>query len=986
MNNGHSTPGIPNPDHEKNILRMSQMYRTLSRSNRAIAHDSGREALFADICNIAIETGSFAQAWIGLLDQASNVISCAAAAGDTRIDPRPLLTPTAGFGQAIRADRSHVGHAIAEEEQRASLAMAAFPLRENHHIAGVLVLVAREAEFFTASLTALLEEMAQDISFALEKLSAQEKRAALAEALRESEERWSFALEGSSEGVWDWNTQTNRMFYSTGYWKILGFAPGEAHATVEDFDARIHPEDKPGVLENTVKLFSGEIPDLAREYRLRCKDGSYKWVLSRGKVMARTPEGQPARVIGTISDISARKAVEADQQLSALVFKHSREAIIITDSNNCIVSVNAAFSKITGYPPEEVLGRNPRIFSSGRHDKAFYQKLWNDLLDQGHWYGEIWNRRKNGDVYPEWLSITALRDAAGNIERHIAIFSDISSLKESQVSLQLAAQVFGLSSEAIVITDHDNHIVSVNRAFTEFTGYTLPEVLGCNPRMFASGRHDIGFYKAMWDGILHAGGWQGEIWNRHKNGNIFPEWLSITTIKDKDDQITHHIGMFSDITERKRTEERLHQLANYDALTGLPNRELFHTHIDQGIAKAQRHHAPLTLLALDLDHIKEINASFGHEAGDQLLKLVADRLRDIVPAHSTGTHHGGDVFHILLPGLDIDGAEHMAQTLLVQLSHPYLLDGNEVVVTPSIGISIYPTDGTDGDAMIHNAEAAMFRAKGGRSGYQFFAPEMNVKSLQRLTLESSLRRALQQQEFTLHYQPQVSLRDGSIVGAEALLRWNHPEMGMVSPPAFLDMAEESGVIVPLGEWTMRQVCHQIKTWQQAGVSMVPISVNISFRQFHQLRQLENIIRENAVDPALLEFELTEHALLHDVDETAQMISRLKQHGIRTTLDNFGIGYFSLAYLKRFRLEQLKIDQSFVHDLAENADDRAIVSAMVCLAHSLQLSVVAKGVETRQQLDFLQSLDCDQVQGYLFSEALAADRFLSLLQQGKVFDL
>ncbi|HEY3326774.1 MAG TPA: EAL domain-containing protein [Novimethylophilus sp.] len=978
-------------DHEKNILRMSQMYRTLTRSNRAIAHDRERGTLFSDICRIAVETGNFSMAWIGLLDKASGEIRTATQEGGDASMLQRQLEPATAAGAAIREGRTYICNDLSANTgpepspaiRGQARSMAALPLHENHDVAGALVLYTDEAGFFTPALVELLEEMAQDIFFAMQKLADDEKREAMAQALRESEERWSFALDGSGDGVWDWNTQTNQMFYSSGYWNILGFAPGETDASVEDFDARMHPEDKPGVLDSTVQLFRGELPDFCREYRLRCKDGSYKWVLSRGKVVSRSADGQPVRVIGTIEDITVRKSAEANLQLAAQVFQRSSEAIIVTDRDNAILSVNPAFTGVTGYTPDEVIGRNPRIFSSGRHDRAFYQKMWGSLLTTGHWHGEVWNRRKNGDIFPEWLSITAVHDDSGQVSHHIAIFSDIGEIKRAQTDLQLAAQVFESSSEAITITDHDNRILSVNRAFTEVTGYTPDEVTGRNPRMFSSGRHDRAFYQKMWNSLLTTGHWRGEIWNRRKNGDIYPEWLSITAVRDDSGQVSHYIGMFSDISEIKRTEERIHQLANYDALTGLPNRDLFQERIGVAISSAQRNRSPLALLSLDLDRIKQINESFGHAAGDQLLKVVAERLREIVPAQSAGTHHGGDVFHILLPGLDMEGAGHMAQSIINDLSQPYLLDGNEVMATPSIGISVFPNDGTETDVLIQNAEAAMFRAKGsGRRGYQFFAPEMNARSLQRMTLENSLRRALEQEEFLVYYLPQADLKSGQVVGAEALLRWQHPEMGMVSSQVFIEMAEESGVIVPLGEWMMRNVCRQIQAWQQAGVRAMPISINISFRQFRQFRQIEDILRESGINPFLLEIELTESTIMHDVEETAQVIHRIKQHGIRVAVDNFGVGYSTLAYLKRFHIDKLKIDQSFIRELVDSADDSAIVRAIISMAHSLRLEVVAKSVETQKQLDFLKALNCDQIQGYLFSEALPPEDFATLLLEEK----
>lgn len=684
------------------------------------------------------------------------------------------------------------------------------------------------------------------------------------QAAREGEERWRFAVEGSGDGVWDWDIQTNHMFYSSAYWEILGFKPDEADASVEDFDARVHPEDKSGVLENTIQLFRGDVPAFIREYRLRCKDGSYKWVLSRGKVVKRSADGQPMRVIGTISDITARKTAEAELQLAVQVYENSSEAILVTDHENHILSVNPTFSRITGYTPDEVIGRNPNMLSSGRHDQAFYREMWDRLQNQGYWRGEIWNRRKNGEIFPEWLSISIVRGDNGKISRYIALFSDIS--------------------------------------------------------------------------------------------------------------------------ESRQAAERIHYLANYDALTGLANRTLLQNQMEQAIAGTQRDHAQLALLTVDLDRFKQINDSLGQACGDELLKRAAERLQALVPADGIVARHGGDEFHLLLSGMDMDGAAGMAQSVIEALSRPYSLDGHEVTVPPSIGIGLFPDDGGDVATLIGNAEAAMFHAKEqGGSRYQFFAPDMNASALQRMTLENSLRRALEHEEFLIHYQAQVDPKRNRIVGAEALLRWKHPEMDMVSPTVFIELAEESGVIVPLGEWMLRNVCRQIRAWQQAGERVVPISVNLSSRQFSQPNlpdMIEAILKESGVDPYFLELELTESTVMHDLDEAAQMIRRIKKLGIHVAVDDFGTGYSSLAYLKRFHIDKLKIDQSFIRELVDNADDSAIVRAIISMAHSLRLEVVAEGVETQKQLDFLKALNCDQIQGYFFSEALPPEAFAALLRAEK----
>lgn len=691
--------------------------------------------------------------------------------------------------------------------------------------------------------------------------SPSQSPADLISALRESEQRWSFALEGSGDGVWDWNIPANTMFYSPTYLQILGYETDEAIASVEDFGVRIHPEDRTEVLDSTVQLLRGDIPVFSREFRLHCKDESYKWVLSRGKVIHRSAESQPERVIGTISDISARKQAEAELHLAAEVFARCAEAILITDRENRIISVNRAFTEITGYQPEDVIGQNPRILSAGRQGQAFYQAMWAALHTSGYWRGEIWNRRKNGRIYPEWLSISVVREPPGQISRYIAIFTDIS--------------------------------------------------------------------------------------------------------------------------DSKQAAERMQYLSTHDALTGLANLAQLQESLEQAIAKARAQHDHLSLISLSLNHLHETNQRSGHTAGDLLLKLTADRLQQLVPADNLVSRQSGEQFHILLYGMDIAGTRLIAQTILEQLSHFDLLDGTALEVFPCVGISLYPEHGTDAASLLKNADVAMFHLiESRRHGMQFYGPEMNAGALQQMTLENSLRQALAQEELQIHFQPLYDLKSNRIVSAEALLRWKHPEMDMVSPTLFIELAEESGVIIPIGEWMMQRICRQLHDWQTAGLRTVPISVNLSPQQFRQpelSRQIENLLKKNSINPFFIEIEITENTLTENLDESSQIIRQLKKGGIRVNVDDFGTGSSSLAHLKRFHIDKLKIDPSFIANLLDDADDSAIVRGMISMAHSMRIEVVAEGVETQKQLDFLKAINCDQVQGFFYSEALAAENFSRLLE-------
>jgi diguanylate cyclase (GGDEF)-like protein/PAS domain S-box-containing protein len=532
----------------------------------------------------------------------------------------------------------------------------------------------------------------------------------------------------------------------------------------------------------------------------------------------------------------------------------------------------------------------------------------------------------------------------------------------------------------------NNHYILVNPAFTRITGYTLEEAIGQSPRIMASGRHDAAFYESMWNSIIESGYWQGEIWDRRKNGEVYPKWLSIVTVKDNHENILNYIAVFSDISERKAADDRIHFMAHYDALTGLPNRVLLHDRIFQAITVAPRFDRKVAILFLDLDRFKTINDTLGHSIGDLLLQSVAERLKSCIRSSDTIARLGGDEFIVVLPDL-LEGAyaASVAQKILDIISTPFLIRDVELNTSASIGISLYPDDGRSNEDLIVNADVAMYRSKeSGRNNYHFFIPEMNDSAYERLTMENSLRRALERREFVLHYQPQVNSETGRIIGAEALVRWQHPEMGLVPPGMFIPIAEESGLIVAIGEWVLREACRQNKAWQDEGLSPFPVAVNLSTAQFRQKNLttlLVDVLKETGLDPRWLELEITESGIMQGGEAVVKTLHSLKQMGLKLSIDDFGTGYSSLSYLKRFPLDKLKIDQSFVRDITTSQDDAAIVIAIIGMARSLKLRVIAEGVETRGHLDFLTSNGCAEIQGYYFGKPEPADGFGRLLSQG-----
>ncbi|HCI52127.1 MAG TPA: sensor domain-containing diguanylate cyclase [Gallionella sp.] len=565
---------------------------------------------------------------------------------------------------------------------------------------------------------------------------------------------------------------------------------------------------------------------------------------------------------------------------------------------------------------------------------------------------------------------TAIHDMVANLTH------EIKQRKEAEQGLRLSAKVFESNTEAIMITDFEQNIVMVNQAFTDITGYGADEVLGRRPKLLSSGRHGPEFYEAFWQTLRANDLWRGEIWNKRKNGEIFPEWVTISALRDETAQISHYVAVFLDITERKKEEERINYLANYDMLTGLPNRYLLSDRIEQAFSSAQRNNFKVAVLFIDLDYFKNINDSLGHDIGDALLKLVAARLKTCLRRSDTIARLGGDEFLALLSELDSsEEVIFVAEKMIESLTEKFTLGEYQLSITPSIGICIYPDDGETSVELLRNADLAMYQAKDdGRNNFKFYSPDMNRKALERLKLETYLRVAIVQQQLSVYYQPKVNVLSGKMIGMEALLRWQHPELGFISPAVFIPIAEETGLINEIGDWVLRQSCLQARLWQAQGYDIVPIAVNLSARQLKQdnfSARVVTILREAGLDPRYLMLEITESMLMSTGESGLQILEQLRADGIRLALDDFGTGYSSLSRLKNFPLDSLKIDQSFVRDIVTDPDDASIVSATAVLAHALNLKVTAEGVETQEQLDFIRTLNCEEYQGYLFSRPIPA---------------
>ncbi|SDM03102.1 putative bifunctional diguanylate cyclase/phosphodiesterase [Pseudomonas indica] len=680
-------------------------------------------------------------------------------------------------------------------------------------------------------------------------------------ALSKSEARLALALEASELGLWDWDLVSDEVHHSQ-LKEIFGIEPGET-TVLRDLKPRLHPEDLPLLRRALVEHLKGRSDGYAIEYRVRHADGRWVWVEDRGRAVERDAEGRVTRMLGTRRNVSARKLREEEQRLAATVFEAASEGIFILDPDYRLLAVNQAFSEVTGYRREEVLGRGVNALVASREARRQYQMIRLELEQHGTWQGELIETRKNGELYPQWLQLNVVHDGRGR------------------------------------------------------------------------GSHIVGF--------------------------------------------------LSDLSARREAEERLRYLSHYDELTGLANRTLFKERLHEASQRARQSGRSLALLHIDLDRFKLLNDSLGHEVADQLLRQMARRLTQAVPEADTLARLSGDEFAVLLDTYgSLSSLARLASRLLAKLRVPMDIGGHELVVNASVGISLLPENAREISALISQANMAMQHAKHlGGNTFQFFTDNLQACTLERLQLETQLRKAIDEGQLEVYYQPKLNLLDDSVHAAEALVRWNHPQLGLVPPSDFIGLAEETGLIVPLGEFVLREACRQAREWQQSGLADIRVSVNLSVQQLRP-GNFTSLVRlaldETGLPPHLLELELTESQLLDNVENVISTFRQLRSHGVKLSIDDFGTGYSSLSYLKRFPADYVKIDQTFIRDLSASGEDAAITRAIIAMAHSMELKVVAEGVETQAQLDFLKLYRCDEIQGYLVSRPVRAEAFAELLKE------
>ncbi|MDO9227873.1 MAG: EAL domain-containing protein [Pseudomonadota bacterium] len=790
--------------------------------------------------------------------------------------------------------------------------------------------------------------------------------------------------------------------------------------------AHLHPDDREAALAGLGILATHGVVE--HEYRFFDGTGQTRWIHDELR-LSRDTEGQADEVVGAWRDVTDAKLAEQLQQTRIAVL----DGLVANQPLPGILQEIA--SRLEQMHPEMRVSilirepRNGRLYTGAAPSlPAFFNAVVNGL-EPAVGQGSCGTSAASGETvivadiasHPYWANYAQLAERAGlracwsipfkdesdqvigtfgiyyaqprsPLQAELDLigeFARIAGLAVARVradtNLRQAAAVFENTREGVVITDLTPSILTVNCAYTAITGYEAAEVLGRNPSLLKSGRQDEAFYQALWANVRETGHWQGEIWNRRKNGEIFPQLLTISTVYDGEGLPSHYVGVMTDISQLKQSEARLEHLAHYDPLTDLPNRLLLQSRLEHALERAERHQQQLAVLFLDLDRFKNVNDSLGHPVGDELLEALARRLSERLREDDTLGRLGGDEFLVLLENLGrAEEAAGVAQTLLQLLDQPFSLpSGHEVYVGASIGISLYPGDGATVTELIKNADVAMFQSKEqGRNTASFYTPTLTVAANERLGMESRLRRALVNGEFVLHYQPQLDAQSGALIGCEALVRWNSPDEGMISPLRFIPLAEETGLIVPLGEWVLRTACAQAKAWRDAGMPPLLMAVNLSGRQLQQrdiVLRVAAVLEETGLPADHLKLELTESMIMGRGEQAVELLHALKALGLFLSIDDFGTGYSSLAYLKRFPIDELKIDQGFVRDIPHDLNDMEIAAAIIAMARNLNLKVMAEGVETQEQLDFLRRQGCHAYQGYLFSRPVPADEFTRLLK-------
>jgi len=807
----------------------------------------------------------------------------------------------------------------------------------------------------------------------------------VAEDIRKSEVSLKQAQRIAHVGDWTWDVTTSEVTWSDEMYRIHGVDPknktDDVWSIMQD---RIHPDDVARVQAETEKSIKGD-SKISFEYRLVQLDGSITHVSGEGEPVFDS-EGKMTHRVGTVMDITdikrAEQALLHERNFVNAILQSANSLLVVLDSMGRIIRFNRACEKLTGYSLDDISGKFIWDTLLDARDIKPAKQVFNDLRTTAlpSSYKNNWVTRDGRKRMIEW-SNSVITGNEGSISFIVAIGNDITERVMVEVERDKHARALDQSADSVMITDRDGNIEYVNPACENITGYSREELIGQNPRIVNAGKQDGAFYSRLWKTILAGKIFRDVLINRAKDGSLYYEEKTIAPLLDSEGKVTSFVSTGKDITERVATQERMYYLAHHDVLTDLPNRILFLERLGHALTGIDRRDQLCAILFLDLDRFKNINDTLGHDIGDKLLQAVGERLKDSVREGDTVARLGGDEFTVLLENIQsADAVAPVARKVLIALSTPFQIDDHELYSSASIGISMYPDDGSDPKTLLKNADTAMYRAKDqGRNTYQYYSAEMGARVREYLTLETGLRHALDRNEFELYYQQQVGLTDGVPFGAEALLRWRHPEHGLVSPGDFIPLLEDTGLIVAVGQWVIKQACQQVIQWREHGLELQRMSINLSSRQFDELDFLDNVLeitRQGGVPAGLLEFEITESLLLRQAHYTVDVLQLLNSNGIRIAIDDFGTGYSSLSYLKRYPISTLKIDRSFVRDITVDPGDAEIVKAILAMARSLNLDVIAEGVETKEQEEFLSEAGCRSAQGYLYAKPCTATEFLN----------
>ncbi|WP_420850823.1 EAL and GGDEF domain-containing protein [Pseudomonas lalucatii] len=861
-----------------------------------------------------------------------------------------------------------------------------------------------------------LPEAAEDLHAVTLSLSDITSRKRIELSLVERERFWSDVVRAVPDTLYVHDVKNRQVLFSNHHLGLqLGYSQAELSDMGEAFWEQIlHPDDHDYYWRiRNLQQVVGDGVLLESQLRWQRRDGAWRWFSIREQALRRDDSGRVSRLLGIAKDITEQiessESLRDSEQRYRLLAESISDMIFSTDAGLHLNYVSPSVQAALGYSSDWVLANGFRGLTTNPAQLVGLDQLLERIrgaLATPRHLAELRQQlqpqlfvfdclRADGRKVPVEVRLVPMWDEYGGFEGLLGVGRDVAQQRRAEKDMRMAATVFEHSTAAILVTDPAGYIVQVNKAFSRVSGYSSAQVLDQLPSMLTADRQQASHLQYILGQLNQRGSWEGEVWLKRRNGETYPAWVGITAVQDEDGDLVSYVCFFSDISERKASEQRIHRLAYYDALTQLPNRTLFQDRLHTALQHGERHQEWVALMFLDLDRFKPINDSLGHAAGDRMLKDVAVRLAACVDGDDTVARMGGDEFTLLLQSsasrdVALNRAVHVAEQILASLARPFLLEGREFFVTASIGIALSPQDGNELSQLMKNADTAMYHAKErGKNNFQFYQADMNASALERLELESDLRHALEQGEFVLHYQPQFAGNGQRLTGVEALLRWQHPRRGLVPPDDFIPVLEELGLVVQVGDWVLAEACRQLRSWHLAKIRVPKVSINLSARQFADGdlgRRIAAILEDSGVAPACLELELTESILMQDVTGALGTLADLKRLGLCLAIDDFGTGYSSLNYLKQFPIDVLKIDRSFVDGLPDGEQDAQIARAIIAMAHSLNLAVIAEGVESQAQLDFLREHECDEVQGYLLGRPMPAAQFAAQFGGAALFML